>query len=393
MSDNSVPSSDEPAMTPTEGSASDDVDSTRRRRLLATGAASWATVALAGCPGGDEATPTAAPTDTDTAAPTATATEAPTPTATEEPTDTPTETATPEAQPENYVVTTETWAGGGVPAAVSFMASCARTNAFVPGMEVVFFVGVYDPETGDLMGSDSLSGVSVNVGDMGTVDLSWSDEHGHATRNEGNSWVGSWTVPEDMDPGGLNYTVEVSNDDANFHNVGVLTDAIDVVEYDDPSNLVVDTETRWNGHPAPEYTNGFVGACAPEREFTAEMDVTFVIGIYDSTSGNMVGTDGVVNPNSGEAVEDGGSEFGDGLDSVTVVSPDDAFEDLALTWTAALDDENGLPRWFGTLETEGLDPGSYAYEVQISDESDGQIDVGIATDQFSIIEMPADSGS
>ncbi|MFC7228671.1 hypothetical protein N0B31_14760 [Salinirubellus salinus] len=348
---------------------------TTRRRLLVSGAATWATVGLAGC-GSNDGTET----------PTATATEAPTTAPADQ------NTETPEPQPENFVVTTETWAGGeGVPAAISFMSACATTNTFVPGMQAVFFVGIYDPETGEKLTPDDLDGAQVNVGDgMDTVELSWTDEHGHATRGEGNNWVGSWMIPEDMDPGGLPYTVEVtrSDGDATFQNVGVLTDSIEIVEYDDPTNYVVDAATHWVGHPAPEYSNGFVGACAPEREYTPEMDVTFVIGLYDSTSGLMVGQDGLVNPNTGEAVEDETTPANAGIDSVTVVSPDGAFDDVALSWTDALDDENDLPRWFGTLETENLDPGTYAYEVQISDQEQGRFDVGVASAQFSIIEVP-----
>ena len=100
----------------------------------------------------------------------------------------------------------------------------------------------------------------------------------------------------------------------------------------------------------------------------------------------MVGANGLVDPNSGAQIEDGG---GKALDSVSIVSPDGAFDDLSLQWAHARDDENGNPRWYATLETENVDPGTYAYEVQISDESTGRIDVGIASAQFSIIEMPS----
>lgn len=333
------------------------IGETTRRRLLASGAATWATVALAGCSdsassddGGDEGG---------------------------------------QSEAENYVVTTETWTGGGVPSSIAFMSSCARSDTFVPGMQMVFFVGIFDPDTGERLTSDDLDGAQVNLGDgMETISLEWTDEHDYATRNEGNNWVGSWDIPEDMEPQSLQYTVEVTGGDASFQNVGVLSDAIEVVEYDDPSNLVVDTETRWNGHPSPEYTNGFVGACAPEREFTPELDVTFVVGMYDSTSGNMVGADGLVDATTGEAVEDEGSEYADGISAATVVSSDGAFDDVSLEWTAALDDDNGFPRWFGTLETENLDPGTYGYEVQIDDEDTGRFDTGVASAQFSIIEVP-----
>ena len=345
--------------------------STTRRRLLASGAATWATVALAGCSSDDGETTTEESTDTE-----------------------PSTTRAPPgnqqgSQPENFVVTTETWSGGqGVPASISFMSACARSDTFVPGMQAVFFVGIFDPDTGDRLTSDDLGGVQINVGDgMQTVDLEWTDEHSHATRNEGNNWVGSWTVPEDMEPQGLSYTVEVSDGEANFQNVGVLTDQLDVIAYDDPSNLVVDTDTFWNGSP-PEAANGFVGGCAPTENFGTDMDVTFVAGIYDSTSGNMVGSDGLYNSGSAETVEDEGSEFTDGLDSVTVVSPDDAFGDVSLSWSADPSADNPTPQWSGTLDTAPLDPGTYSYEVQISDESTGQFDTGIASAQFSIIEVP-----
>jgi len=151
--------------------------------LLASGAATWATVAIAGCSGGNNDETTTGTTET-----------------TQPDTDTETQTEEPAAEPENYVVTTETWSGGeGVPASISFMSSCARSDTFVPGMQMVFFVGIFDPETGEKVGADELGGVQVNVGDgMQTVDMEWTDENSHATRNEGNNWVGSFTIPEDM---------------------------------------------------------------------------------------------------------------------------------------------------------------------------------------------------
>lgn len=350
-------------------------DGVSRRRLLASGAATWASVSVAGCPGdggdGETATETATGTPTET------------------------ETATPEPQPENYVVTTETWAGGsGVPASIGFMSACATTNTFVPGMQVVFFVGVFDPETGEKLGSEDLDGAQVSLGDgMETVGLSWSDEHGFATEGEGSNWVGSWTLPEDMEPADLSYTVELSGGEGNFQNVGVLTDSISVVAYDNPANLVVDTETRWNGHPSPEYTNGFVGACAPERQFSTDMGVTFVVGIFDSTNGNLVGSDGLYMeaaepPEDGLGVTDEGSPYNDGIDSVTVVSPDGAFDDIELTWTAAADDANGLPRWFSENPLSGLEPGTYSYEIQVSDETSSSFSTGIAADSFTVLEVP-----
>jgi hypothetical protein len=120
------------------------------------------------------------------------------------------------------------------------------------------------------------------------------------------------------------------------------------------------------------------------------MDVTFRVGIYDSTSGNFVGTDGLHNPNTGETVEDEGSEAS-GLDSVTVVSSDGNFDDVSLSFASGADEEGASPQWSGTLETEDLSPGTYGYEVQISDQSEDRFDVGVASSQFSIIEVPSGS--
>jgi len=362
--DSSYSTEEESLAGPDDG----DDDGATRRRVLAGGAASWATVALAGCPGGDTETDTPEPaqdTDTDT----------------ETPTDTPT--ATPEPEPENYVVTAETGTGS-VPEGAAFASACSATRRFVPGMMVVWYVGIYDPETGDQLTDEDLESVVINVDGGPEVELGWA---GDDEENPAQEWGGSWTLPGDISTGTYAYTVEVqvADDEANFRTVGILEDAFEVIEYTDPSNYVVYTETRWNGHPAPEYTNGFVGTCAPEREFTSEMDVTFVVGIYDSTTGNMVGAEGLVDTDTKELVE--GTE-GEGLDSVTAVSPDGAFSDLSLEWTAARDDENGRPRWYGTLETETLEPGTYPYEIQVSNENRDRFDVNIASAQFSIIEVP-----
>ncbi|MFB6150767.1 MAG: hypothetical protein ABEJ40_03075 [Haloarculaceae archaeon] len=392
--DSEQPAGDDPGITSEAESADSDGDTTRRR-LLTSGAATWATVGLAGCPGGGGSeTPTATeagPTPTDTP------TDTPTETPTETPTATETATATPQPQPENFVVTAETWAGStGVPAAISFMSSCATSNKFIPGMQVVFFVGVYDPETGNKLTKDDLGGVQVNVGDgMKTVSLKWGTgpAHGHYTKSDGKDWVGSWTIPQDMEPQSLSFTVEVSGVDGNFRNVGVLKDSIEIIEYDDPANLVVDTETRSSSgpHSLPKYTNGFVGSCAPERQFTPEMDVTFAMGIYDSTNGLLVGKDGLYKQKAEKAVKvkDESSPYNDGIKSVTVVSPDGKFDDLELKWTDAGDDPHGLPRWHATMDTKNLSPGNYKYEVQITDEQTGAIDVGLATDSFTIIEVPS----
>ncbi|QLH81719.1 hypothetical protein [Halosimplex pelagicum] len=319
-------------------------DGATRRRVLAGGAASWATVALAGCPGGDAETDTAEPAATDTATPT----------------DTPTPTATPEPEPENYVVTAETGTGE-VPEGAAFASACSATRRFVPGMLAVFYVGIYDPETGEQLTDEDLDSVAVNVDGGDTVELAWA---GDDEENPAEEWAGSWQLPDDISTGTYAYTVEVTDGDANFRAVGILEDAIEVIEYSNPTNYVVTTETFWNGAPV-ESAGGFVGGCVPERQFSPEMDVTFSIGIYDGSSGDLVG--------------------GDALDSVTVESTDGAFDPVELSWQES--GEETTAQWTGTLETEALDPGSYGYEVVVTDGEANFYDVGIASNQFTIIEV------
>jgi hypothetical protein len=318
-------------------------DGATRRRVLAGGAASWATVALAGCPSDGGETDTAEPAqDPDT----------------ETPTDTPT--ATPEPEPENYVVTAETGTGE-VPEGAAFASACSATRRFVPGMLAVFYVGIYDPETGDQLTDEDLDSVVVNVDGGETVELAWA---GDDEENPADEWSGSWQLPDDISTGTYAYTVEVTDGDANFRAVGILEDAMEVIEYANPTNYVVTTETFWNGAPV-ESAGGFVGGCAPERQFSAEMDVTFSVGIYDGASGDLVG--------------------GDALDSVTVESTDGAFDPVELSWQAG--GEESTAQWTGTLETESLDPGSYGYEVVVTDGEANFYDVGIASNQFTIIEV------
>ena len=314
---------------------------TTRRRLLASGAAAWATV-LAGCAGGGDGGDT--PTDTETESD-----PDPNPDSTESP------------QPESYVVTAETGTGSeGVPGSAQFVSACSATRRFVPGMQAIFYVGVYDPDTGEQLTDEDLDAVNVNVGGE-TVELAWA---GDDEENPAQEWAGSWMVPEGTETGSLSYTVEVTNGDADYRNVGILENSIEIIEYDDPSNYVVTTNTYWNGTPV-ESANGFVGGCAPERQFSQEMDVTFVIGIYDSVTGELVGSDT--------------------LDSVTVESTDGSFEPVELSWQSETEDQTA--QWNGTLETENLAPETYGYEVVVSDPGRDTQSVGIAQAQFSIIEV------
>jgi len=322
---------------------------TTRRRLLVSGAATWATVSLAGCPSGNGGT--------DTTTTTATGGDGTTTTTT----------ATPEPQPENYVVTAETGTGSeGVPESAGFVSACSPTRRFVPGMQAIFYVGIWDPETGDQLTDEDLSSVVVNIDGGPQVELGWA---GDDEENPAEEWGGSWVIPDDMEPGTVSYTVEVTDGDANFRSVGILENSMEVIEYSDPTNYVVTTDTYYDAH-APEYTNGWVGSCAPERQFGQDMNVTFVVGIFDGASGEPV-TD--------EAV-----------DSVNVQFPDtDVFDDLSLSYVAP-EEEGDTPQWSGTIETPSDVPtGTYTYTVTVTDGDANFYNVGIASSQFTIIEVQA----
>jgi len=323
----SVSSDELSTESPTRGS-------TTRRRLLAAGAATWATV-LAGCSGNGDDGDDNNTGDSDGSS----------------------------AQPENFVVTAETGTGSeGVPESAQFASSCSATRRFIPGMQVIFYVGIYDPDTGDQLTDEDLSSVNVNVDGGETVELGWA---GDDEENPAQEWAGAWTVPEDTEPGSISYTVEVSNGDANYRSVGILENSIEIIEYADPTNYVVTTNTYWDGSAPEDYGDGFIGSCSPERQFSQEMDVTFVIGVWDSATGEQVGSDG--------------------LDSVTISSTDGAFSDVELSWQADTEEED--PQWYGALETEDLEPGTYGYEVMVTNSGSDFHNVGIATNQFSIVEV------
>ncbi|MEA1930803.1 MAG: hypothetical protein U9O06_04545 [Euryarchaeota archaeon] len=314
--------------TDSQGTSRDDsgTATTTRRRLLATGAATWATVGLAGCTGSGD--------DSDGGS----------------------------SGARNYVVTAETGAGSeGVPESAGFISACSASRRFVPGMQVVFYVGIFDPETGEQLTDEDLDSVVVNVDGSESVELSWA---GDDEENPADEWGGSYVLSEDIEPGTYSYTVEVSNGDANYQTVGILEDSFEVIEQANPTNYVVTTETWWDNQ-APEESVGFVESCGPERQFTQEMDVTFVIGVYDGSSGEIVGNDT--------------------LDSVTIESTDDSFDPVELSWNEGGEDSE--PQWSGTLDTADLSPASYSYDVVVTNGDANYHDVGIASNQFTIIEL------
>jgi len=167
-----------------------------RRRLVASGAATWATVSLAGChyitdPGVDDSDDD----DSETTTTVTTATSATGSPGTGDGTDdgTPTETTT--APP-----TTTT--------------ACANIGRFAPGMEVGIHVGVYESETGSFLGDEAIDSVTVEFpeADFGPLELSWKGPH---EKFSTNGWGGKITTTPDTDPGTYRYHVSVEASEAS----------------------------------------------------------------------------------------------------------------------------------------------------------------------------------
>jgi hypothetical protein len=343
------PTSKEPRAEHTDDDSSGN-GSLSRRKMMAAGAATWVTASFAGCSGDGGETTTA---ETTTAG---------------------------EPQPANYVVTDEmaTAAAFGV----SFASSCSPTRLFAPGMKAIWEINVYDAESGENLGPDAVDSVTVNVDGAGELEAAWmGDEEEHPA----DMWEATWDVPSDAETGEWTYTIEVTaTNEADVLSVGRATGSF-TVQADEMPDFYVSTETYWNGHPAPEGTAGFVGTCAPEREFFTTMDPTFYVQIYETESGLIVGKE-----NEKNSEVDAVSDYT--IDSVTVRFPEtDEFDNLSMEWVPGTG-ENDKPHFTATLTSpEELPVGTHPYEIDIVG-NEGDINeedvliVGAASDAFNVIE-------
>lgn len=329
-----------------------------RRTFVAGSAAGWASVALAGCSGGG--TDTESPTET-----TETETESPTGTVSE----------TPAPQPENFVVTDEIITGSEYvpPGYDGFASSCAPSRTFVPGMQPVFKIGVFDPATGDQLGNDALDGVGVNIDSGPTVELAWG---GDAEENPAEEWSGNWVIPEDTEPGSMSYTVEVSGGDGNYHNVGILENSFEVIEYNDPRNYVV-TDDLYAGSAGVPENNPFISSCAPSRQFAPGMMVGFDIGVYEGQTGNPVGPtdfeyEGIVQ----------------GIEAATITLEGRGVSQ-ELEWAAGENEDGEMVEdfWWNTtwFIPEDAEPGTVTYTVEVQADVDAT-PVGALSSEFTIVD-------
>jgi hypothetical protein len=337
-------------MKPDTGGTDDDNSGLSRRDFVAAGAAGWASVAVAGCSA-------LSPGDGNGQAQTTTQTGANGP------------------EPQNFVVTDELITGSEfVPEGFDgFVSSCSPSRTFAPGMQPVFKIGVFDPDTGEQLGTDDLESVTVNVDGGPNVDLSWG---GDDEENPAEEWSGNWVIPEDTEPGTKTYTVEVTDGDAQFRNVGILESSFQVIEYEDPRNYVV-TDDLYTGSAAVPENNPFISACGPSRQFAPGMMVGFDIGIYDGSTGNPVGPtdfeyEGVV----------------PGIESATLTIEGRGVE-KELAWQGGGGENTEMGEdlfWNATwFIPEDAEPGTVNFTIQVRSEVQSKV-VGALANQFTIVE-------
>lgn len=340
---------------PRERTESNTSDGLSRRKVIVGGTAGWASVALAGCnalsPGDDTDTEAGSDTDTDT------------------PEDT--------TDPTNYVVTDDILTGSEyVPAGTGgFASSCSSSRTFAPGMQPVFKVGVYDPETGEQVGSETLDEVASNIDGGPSVELAWSQAEDESADPE---WSGPWVIPEDYEPGTVNYDVEVTNGEANFENIGIFSGSFEVIEYEDPRNYVITDDLYAGSSGQDSYSdNQFISSCAPSRQFAPGMMVGFDVGVYDGQSGDPVGPtdfeyDGVVA----------------GIESATLTVEGRGVEQ-SLEWAGGENEDGEMVEdfWWNTtwFIPDDAEPGDVTYSIDVETDT-STTEVGVLENTFTIVE-------
>ncbi|WP_436925048.1 hypothetical protein [Halosimplex amylolyticum] len=192
--------------------------SVTRRRLLASGAATWATASISGCqyitdPGTGDSDDTATPTVTTETTTTDDPVDQQTPTPSEDAGDTSAPTpsegdGTPSGTPTGTPTPTET------PTPPPTTTACSLAGQFAAGMEVGLHVSVYDPETGEALGADALDRVTVEFpgADYGPLELNWAGDH---EAYAADTWGSKIATDTDTERGTYRYEVSVEGDDAD----------------------------------------------------------------------------------------------------------------------------------------------------------------------------------
>jgi len=164
-----------PDAEPSDESGADGEAGVTRRRLVAAGAATWASVSLAGC---TYITDPGTESDDD-------------PTVTNETTTT-------------GNTSTDDSDGGDEGSGEE----CSSMGRFARGMEVGLHVGIFDPETSEPLGADAIESVVVDFpdADYGPIDLNWEGAHEAYDRA---TWGSKIVTDADTEPGTYEYEVHI----------------------------------------------------------------------------------------------------------------------------------------------------------------------------------------
>ncbi|MFB6081303.1 MAG: hypothetical protein ABEJ67_00645 [Halanaeroarchaeum sp.] len=313
---------------------------TTRRKLMAAGAASWATVGLAGCATGGGQSET-------------------------------TTTTTKPPETTHYVVTDDMAVGSeGVPGGHDFLSACSPSRKFTPGMQAIWYVGVYNPETGKQLTDEELgkNGVEIHFKNRNwdPVKLGWA---GDDKEHPAQEWGGSIVIPKDAQPGEVKYEVQIPTkpENSDFKRVGIATSSFTILE---PKELTYVVSNYTYAISSPKESGGFVSACGPEWQFAPGMTVAFAANIFDANTGKEPGPDTIT--------------------SAKITFPNGEFDDIKLAWQGGEDvaKEHREKVWEGVLELpDDAEKKTYTYNVEVTAKtgSDRIKDVAFAEDTFTVV--------
>lgn len=147
---------------------------------------------------------------------------------------------------KNYVVTSHVYVTHDVGSFqhTHFAASCAPQYQFVPGQLVGFRVGIWDPETGEQLTNDDVESVRITFDgptSFDPLDLEWN---GDDEEHPAEQWSARLRNTEGAEPGQYKYTIEITDGEANFRNVGIWENTFTILE---PGSVATATPTPSGG--------------------------------------------------------------------------------------------------------------------------------------------------
>jgi hypothetical protein len=110
--------------------------------------------------------------------------------------------ATPAAAASLFVAADMVQGGHNVPEGGS---SCVLNSQFPRNSEMVWRVRISDPQTGDLMGDDSIDSVVINLSNGESIEMGYGPHPRQPPQTF--YWTASWVVPVDSPTGTLDYEV------------------------------------------------------------------------------------------------------------------------------------------------------------------------------------------